>query len=72
MLKAAKVFVIIGMIFGFWTILPIIFGIMALKTLKSGTKSVGKGVCTLLFVNTIAGILMLCASDDAYAQNAQA
>lgn len=58
---AQKAFIIIGMIFGFWYILPLIFGIKTLNRLKAGEKlTTGNKVCVLLFVNTIAGILLLC------------
>lgn len=48
---AQKAFIIIGMI----------FGIKTLNRLKAGEKlTTGNKVCVLLFVNTIAGILLLC------------
>ena len=59
MKTAAKIFVIIGMIFGFWYILPLIFGFKALKKIKNDEVTVGTGVLTLLFVNVIGGILLL-------------
>ena len=59
MKTVAKVFTIIGMITGFWSILPLIFGAIALKKLKNDQVTVGTGVCTLLFVNVVAGIMML-------------
>jgi Sec-independent protein secretion pathway component TatC len=68
MKTAAKVFIIIGMIAGFWTILPLIFGFIALKKLNTATckadVSVGVSVLTILFVNVIGGILMLCLKDS--------
>ena len=33
---AAQIFIIIGMVVGFWTILPLVFGIMALVKMKEG------------------------------------
>ncbi len=57
---AAKVFIIIGMICGFWTILPLVFGIIALNKMKKNEMTTGWKVCTLIFVNLIAGILLLC------------
>ena len=33
---AAQSFIIIGMVVGFWTILPLVFGIMALVKMKEG------------------------------------
>lgn len=67
MKTAAKVFIILGMICGFWTILPLIFGIIALKKLKTATKKeelTTSAVLTLLFCNLIGGILMLCLKDE--------
>ena len=66
MKTAAKVFIIIGMVVGFWMILPLVFGILALKKLNTATSKselVGMGICTLLFVNIIGGILMLCDNE---------
>ncbi len=67
MKTAAKVFIIIGMIVGFWYILPLIFGIIALKKMKTEKPSVGLSICVLLFCNTIAGILLLVSKDEDYA-----
>ncbi len=67
MLTAAKVFTIIGIACGWWLVLPIIFGIKTLNWLKAGTKpTAGACVCTLIFVNTLAGIFMLCAKEEDY------
>ncbi len=57
---AAKIFLIIGMVFGFWTILPLVFGFMTLKKMKNDEEiPMWLKVCDLLFVNLIAGILLL-------------
>ena len=62
---ATKVFMIIGCVFsGFW-LLPLAWTIpMTLnycQKIKTGEKlSTGFKICSLLFVNLIAGILMLC------------
>ena len=67
MKTAAKVFIILGMVFGFWMIVPLIVGIIALNKLnnaKSKSELTGVAICTLLFVNLIAGILMLCINDE--------
>lgn len=67
MKTAAKVFIILGMVFGFWMIVPLIVGSIALKKLnnaKSKSELTGVAICTLLFVNLIAGILMLCINDE--------
>jgi hypothetical protein len=63
MKTVAKVFMIIGMVCGFWTILPLIFGIIGLKKLNNGEMTTGWKVMILLFVNVIAGILLLCDKD---------
>ena len=64
MKTAAKVFIILGMIFGFYTILPLIFGFIALSKMKKGEMTTGWKICTLIFVNIIAGILLLCMPDE--------
>ena len=67
MKTAAKVFIILGMICGFWAILPLIFGIIALKKLKTATTKdelTTTAILTLLFCNLIGGILMLCLKDE--------
>ncbi len=68
MKTVAKVFIIIGMIVGCWTILPLIFGFIALNKLKKNEMTTGWKIVTLLFVNLIAGILLLCMSDEEAAQ----
>ncbi len=64
---AAKIFIIIGMVCGFYTILPLIFGFIALKKLNTATKKDDLtvwAILTLLFCNIIGGILMLCMKDE--------
>lgn len=60
MRTAEKVFIIFGMVCGCVAILPLIFGAIALKKMNEGTMTTGWKVVTLLFVNLIAGILLLC------------
>ena len=67
MKTAAKVFIIIGMIAGFWYVLPLIFGIIALKKMGNGKPSVGFSVCVLLFCSTLGGIFLLCSKESEYA-----
>lgn len=70
MKKVAKVFIIIGMVVQCFLIYPIILGIFALKKLDSAqTKSdlTVWAIVTLLCVNTIAGILMLCVPESEFA-----
>lgn len=72
MKTAAKVFIILGMIIEGILIIPIIIGALALKKLNSATSKselTAMGVLTLLFVNLIGGILMLCLSDDDLKEN---
>ena len=66
MKTAAKIFIWIGMIVGFWTILPLVFGIIALKQMKTQKPSTGIRVCVLLFVNLLGGIFLLCSKDEEY------
>lgn len=65
---AAKIFLIIGCIAQGWLLLPLAWTlpitISICNKMKSGEQiSTGLKVCALLFVNTIAGILLLCRSD---------
>ena len=65
MKTAAQVFIIIGMVCGFWAILPLIFGGIALSQMSKGQRpSTGMSICVLLFCNMIGGILLLCAKDE--------
>ena len=65
MKTAAQVFIIIGMVCGFWVILPLIFGGIALSQMSKGQRpSTGMSVCVLLFCSFIGGILLLCAKDE--------
>ena len=67
MKTAAKVFIVLGMIFGFILILPIIFGALSLSKINSATQKselVGLGVCTLLFCSLLGGIFMLCIPES--------
>ena len=70
MKTVAKVFIIIGMIVGFWSVLPLIFGAIALSKLKNNKMTTGWKIVTLLFVNLIAGILLLCLPKSETASNA--
>lgn len=65
MKTVVKVFVIIGMIVGFWYILPLIFGTKILRKLNNNIPlTAGDKVCTILFVSIIAGILAFCMPAD--------
>jgi hypothetical protein len=72
MKTAAKVFIIIGMIVGFWYVLPLIFGIIALNKMKKGKPSVGFSVCVLIFCSLLGGIFLLCSKEEEYAAPAPA
>ncbi len=67
MKTAAKIFLILGMVELGILIYPIVVGVLALKKLNSA-NSVKElqtmAILSLLFVNTIAGILMLCMKDE--------
>ena len=67
MKTAAKVFIILGMIWQFYLIFPIVLGIIALNRLKKANSKdefgVGWAVVVLLLVNVIAGIILLCMND---------
>lgn len=67
MKTAAKVFIILGMIFGFWYILPLIFGGIALGQMKTQKPSTGVSVCVLLFCSLLGGIFLLCSDEKEYA-----
>lgn len=57
---ATKVFITLGQIFGFWWVFPIIYGSKIKKMLDNNEKiTVGQKVIVLIFVNTVAGILLL-------------
>ena len=66
MKTAAKIFIIIGMITGFWMILPLVFGIIALKQMSTKKPSTGISVCVLLFCSLLGGIFLLCSKDEEY------
>ena len=59
MQTVAKVFIIISMICGFWLILPLVFGIIALNKMKNNEMTTGWKVIVLLFVNVISGVCLL-------------
>lgn len=63
----AKIFIWIGMIFGFFWIYPIIVGIKALKKLETAKEKndlTRIGILTLLFCNFTAGIVILLMEDS--------
>lgn len=67
MRDAIKILIILGMIFGFWAIYPLVVGIVALKKFeeaRTNKELQGIAIITLIFCSTIAGILMLIISDN--------
>ena len=70
MKTAAKVFIILGMVLQCWLIFPLIVGFIALKKLKNA-KSKSEltviAIVTLLFCNTIGGVLLLCLPESEFA-----
>ena len=72
MKTVAKVFIILGMIFQFYMIFPIILGAIALSKLKKATCKddfgTGWAIVTLICVNLIAGIILLVMKDEDYAK----
>lgn len=69
MITVIKVFLIIGCIAQGWAIIPLAWCLpITLSIFKSLNErrpvSTGLKVCSLLFVNTIAGICLLCMNED--------
>ena len=67
MKTAAKVYIYIGMIFGFFLIYPIVLGIKALKLLDSAQKKEelrNIGLLILFLGNPVAGIILLLIDDS--------
>lgn len=66
---AAAVFMVIGCVTYGWSLLPLAWLIPMTvvyfrRTREGGNVGLGFKICTLLFVNLIAGILMLCDGED--------
>ncbi len=66
-----KVFMILGCIAYGWTLIPLIWCIPMtvsfFRKVSDGRKvGVGFKVCTLLFVNIVAGICLLCRDENCY------
>lgn len=62
----AKVFIIIGMVCGFWAVLPLVFGIIALNKMKKEKPSTGLSICVLLFCNLLGGLFLLLSKPEEY------
>ena len=75
MKKAAKIFLIIGIIAGFWTIVCPIIGIKTVKRINTATSKAelkALGICSIIFVNVLGGIFTLCIPEEALKANAPA
>lgn len=67
MKTAAKVFIIIGMIVGAISILPLVFGGITLSKMKKATTASelkAWGIVDLIFCSLVGGILILCLKDS--------
>ena len=74
MKTAAKILIILNLIFSFWLIIPLIIGIIALRKLEKETNPknlVVIGVLVLIFSSLIAGILMLLMKPSDLKENSQ-
>ncbi|TPD99566.1 hypothetical protein R9B83_02765 [Metamycoplasma equirhinis] len=64
--ELTKAFIIVGIVLGFPLILPIIFGILALKKIDDLNTNKNDllvwGILTLIFVNLVSGIVMIIES----------
>lgn len=72
MKKACKVFLVLGMVFGFYLIFPIVLGACAFKRVNKAQKAEelkGWGIICIFFVSTLGGIFMLCLKDSDLADN---
>ena len=64
--------IIISMVFGCWLVFPIVFGILALIKLDEVKKKddlLVWAILSLFLVNIVAGIIMLCMSDEDLKEN---
>lgn len=62
MKKAARIFLIIGMVLTFYLVFPVVFGIIAIRKLDYGATKEELtlwGVLSVFFVSTLGGMLML-------------
>ena len=66
MAQVAKVFIIIGIVVGFISIIAPIIGFITLKQMKTSKPSTGMCVLVLLFCNLIGGILLLVADESEF------
>ena len=72
MRKAARVFLILGMIFQCYLIFPIVLGIFAnrrLSTAKTSEELKGWGILSIFFISVLGGVFMLCVKDEELQEN---
>lgn len=72
MKKAAKVFLIIGMVFSFYLIFPIVLGVIAYKKLDEGASKEDIqlwGILSMFFVSPIGGLFMLLLKPEDLIEN---
>ena len=72
MVTAAKVFIILGMVFGWPLILPLVFGgitLSKLSTTKKAEELMVWGILDILFCGIIGGILVLLIKDEDLAES---
>ncbi len=61
----AKIFMVLGCVSSGWCLFPLIWTIpMTIRYFSGAKVSTGFKVCSLLFVNMVAGIIMLCDSEQ--------
>ena len=67
MKKASKVFLVLGMIFQFYLIFPIIVGANAIKRINNARtvdELRGYGIASIICVSVLGGIFMLCIRQE--------
>lgn len=65
--RLIKTFLIIGMVFSFYLIFPVVLGVKAInkiETTKDKEEIRKWGIIALFFVNTLAGILILTSNNN--------
>lgn len=72
MKRTAKVFIILGMIFSFYLVYPVILGFFCLEKIdnaKSASDLKNWGILSMIFVSIIGGIFVLCLKDEHLLEN---
>lgn len=55
----AKIFIILGIVLGFWMIVPLVIGLISLGKINKGEDLVLWGILSIIFVSPLGGIFML-------------